>query len=223
MCKRKEMSTRLADNGTDICKAEVPDDDSSRVDFRQVSDQVTASVKQNLAIGNAIRTFYHVNDHPCKYRHERLGSIVSHQMSSQTISVWSLCLRVVFLPHPEEDRIPSKFLETLNGQFADPFESDFEPVQNVHNMYWEDNREHVSRLDEIQVPAKESVFVMRWWTCWNAKHRTSRSHIVANEKMILAVVEEIGSKHGVLAFGQVVALEFPRVFNENCEVRGDFL
>ena len=44
MCKRKEMSTRLAYNGTDICKAEVPDDDSSRVDFRQVSDQVTASV-----------------------------------------------------------------------------------------------------------------------------------------------------------------------------------
>ena len=66
---RMEMSTRLADNGTDMCKAEVPNDDSSRVDFRQVSDQVTACVKQNLANGNAIRIFYHMNDHPCNYRH----------------------------------------------------------------------------------------------------------------------------------------------------------
>ena len=132
--ERKEMSTRLAENGTDKCKAEVPDDDSSRVDFRQVSDQVTSSVKQNLAIGNAIRTFYLMNDCFCNYRYERLGSIVSHQMSSETISVWSLCPRFVFLPHPEDDRIPSKLLETLNGQFADLFKSDIEPAHNVHNM-----------------------------------------------------------------------------------------
>ena len=131
------------------------------------------------------------------------------------------CVHVVFLPHPEDDRIPSKLLE-LNGQFVDLFKSDIEPAHNVHNMYWEENREHVRRLDENQAPAKVSVFVMRWWRCWNAKHRRSRSHNVANEQMILAGFEEIGSKHGVLDLGRVVALEFPRVFNESCEVRNDF-
>ena len=40
--------------------------------------------------------------------------------------------------------------------------------------------------------------------------------------MILEGFEEIGSKHGVLDLGRVVALEYPRVFNENCEVRSDF-
>ena len=110
-----------------------------------------------------------------------------------------------------------------DGQFADLFKSDFEPVHNMHNMYWEENPEHVRRLDENQAFAKVFVFVMRWWTSWNAKNRRSRSHIVAIEQMILAVLEEIGTKHGVLDLGHVVALEFPRVFNESCDVRSDFL
>ena len=61
----------------------------------------------------------------------------------------------------------------------------------MHNMYWKENREHVKRLDETQVPAEVSVLVMRGWKCWNAKNRKSRSHIVANEQMTPEVLEAV--------------------------------
>ena len=63
---------RVVDNGSDMYETGFADDDSSRVDFGQVCGQMTASVRQNLAAGDAVRAFNHVNDHPGTYRYVRL-------------------------------------------------------------------------------------------------------------------------------------------------------
>ena len=83
--------------------------------------------------------------------------------------------------------------------------SDLEPVHNMYNMYWKENREHVRRLAEKAL-AEVSVLMMRWWKCWNAKNSRSRPHTVAIEQMMPEVLEETGSTRGVLDSGQAVDL-----------------
>ena len=100
--ERKEMSTLLVDN---VCKAEFPDNDSSRVDFRSVSDQVTACAKQNLATGDAIHT-------PCNYRYERLHGaspdVKSDDFCVVVVSTGWIPATVVEDWNPEEDRTPQR-------------------------------------------------------------------------------------------------------------------
>ena len=74
---------------------------------------------------------------------------------------------------------------------------------NPRTTFLEGNREHVMRMDETQAPVEISVFVVCWWTYWNAKTRMLRHHNVANEQMIFVdVVKELGSMQGILGSGQ---------------------
>jgi len=163
---------------------------------------MAASVKQNLAAGDAVRAFYHMNDHPGNYRYVRLHGASPDGKSDDFcvvgMSTGWIPATVVEDWNPEDDRTDSRVLVQLYGQFADPYKPEPEPV---HNMYWKVNREHVRRMDETQAPAEVSVLVVRWWDYWNAKNRRSRSHNVANEQMILDVLEGPGSIHGVLGPG----------------------
>ena len=98
---------------------------------------MTANINQNLAAGDAVREFFHMNDHSCTYRHVRLHGASPDDKSDE--EDWS----------PENDRTDSRVLAQSYGQFADPYKPDPEPV---HNMCWLVNREHVRRMDCLQVP-----------------------------------------------------------------------
>jgi len=94
----------------------------------------------------------------------------------------------------------------MHGRFADAYRSELEPVQN---MYWRMPRAHVRRASDPQPTVELSLVVVRWWDYWKDKRR-SRSHNVANEQMLLDVLEGAGSPHA--AFGAQGAYEVHSAF-----------
>merc|ERR1719230_981469 len=68
-------------------------------------------------------------------------------------------------------------------------------------MYWRVARHLVRRMGEQQPQADLSLLVVRWWDYYgppNSRNK-SRSHNVANEGMLLDVLEGPGSPHAALA------------------------
>eukprot|EP00747_Dinoflagellata_sp_TGD_P207568 gnl/TRDRNA2_/TRDRNA2_81126_c0_seq2.p1 gnl/TRDRNA2_/TRDRNA2_81126_c0~~gnl/TRDRNA2_/TRDRNA2_81126_c0_seq2.p1 ORF type:complete len:612 (+),score=85.41 gnl/TRDRNA2_/TRDRNA2_81126_c0_seq2:205-1836(+) len=90
---------------------------------------------------------------------------------------------------------PAGILVRLHGRFCDAYNQDPEPV---NGMYWRVKPSLVRPMGSSQPPAVLSLFVVRWWDYFNQKQRKSRSHNVANEEMILDVLDGQFSPHALL-------------------------
>ena len=132
----------------------------------------------------------------------------------------SLCKLTIILPKTEYDidwwfsRRTSRFSSWIGlGRWVNTFCWFWHCIYTKEKQVLTD-QEFVTLREKIQCQ-KQLSFEREWESFGKpvAKNRRSRSHIVAIEQMILAVLD----------LGHVVALEFPRVFNESCDVRSDFL
>lgn len=156
--------------------------------------------------GEAARAFYHMNDHPHGFRYVRLADLPPEEAPESSDKKGLVVgLSTGWIPATvAEDWSPdgavgaedSRVLVRMHGRFADAYHPDPEPVQG---MYWRIPRADVRRMGEPQAPAELSLVVLRWWDYWNPKNRGSRSHNVANEKMLLDVLEGPGSPHSAFA------------------------
>jgi len=103
-----------------------------------------------------------------------------------------------------------RVLVRLHGRFADAYNRDPEPVKG---MYWRVKRSHIRSMGAQQPAAELSLLVVRWWDYWNPRNRRSRSHNVANEEMLLDVLEGPGSPHAL--FGERGSYEVHSAFVRN--------
>jgi len=146
-----------------------------------------------------VRVFYRAESHPGGYRYLRLlrpeaaakGSIVG-------LSTGWVPATVAEGWHPSvlnSDSPEKRVLVSLEGSFADAYYQEGEPVQG---MYWRVDRRHVVLETEPLVVPALSILVVRWWDYWNRQSQSSRSHNVANEGMLLDILEGPGSPHEAL-------------------------
>lgn len=144
-----------------------------------------------------MRAFYRAEDHPHGYRYIRLLDGPPEEAPERCAVIG---LSTGWIPATvAEDWSPSQLQDTaldgrvlvrLHGRFADAYNSEPEPVRG---MYWRVDRRVARPMGSPQPPAELSLLVVRWWDYWNQKNRKSRSHNVANEQMLLDVLEGPGS------------------------------
>lgn len=141
-------------------------------------------MEKRLECGDNVRVYYHANDHPLGYRYCRL---IDGDESCKVYDASVVGLSSGWMPATiKETPTGGKVLVSLHGWFADVYRKDGQPA--VNGMYWKvDCTTHVRPMDS-PMSAEISLLVVRWWDYWN--NRTgSRSHSVANERMLLDALE----------------------------------
>jgi len=158
------------------------------------SDEAWAT--RPLAKGEAVRVFYHMNDHPSGYRYVR---VLNSPPEGTPEAVAKIGLSTGWVPATVREKWEpgasqdGRVLVKMHGLFADVYNMDPEPVKG---MWWRVDRSLVRPMGTSQAKTELSLLVVRWWDYWNRANRKSRSHNVANEEMLLDVLEGPGSPHG---------------------------
>jgi hypothetical protein len=169
-----------------------------------------------LASKEAVRAFYHMNDHPTGFRYLRLLNS-SPEVSPETVA--KIGLSTGWIPatvaeawNPEQaaSSPDDRVLVKLHGHFGDVYNVDAQPV---NGMYWRVKRSLVRPMGVSQAKLDVSLLVVRWWDYWNRQNRRSRTHNVANEEMLLDVLEGPHSPHE--AFGEHGNYEIHTAFVRN--------
>mmetsp|Transcript_13393 Transcript_13393/g.35548 ORF Transcript_13393/g.35548 Transcript_13393/m.35548 type:complete len:605 (+) Transcript_13393:90-1904(+) len=157
------------------------------------SDGEAAAEVRTLAQGEAVRAFYHANDHPDGFRFVRLLDPEDSPGSKAVIGLSTGWIPATVAEDWNPDVLKSssdaperRVLVRLHGTFADAYQQDPAPVVG---MYWRVERNHIRPIGVPQPPAELSLLVVRWWDYWNPKSKRSRSHNVANEEMLLDVLQ----------------------------------
>eukprot|EP00928_Gymnodinium_smaydae_P002177 TRINITY_DN10767_c0_g2_i2.p1 TRINITY_DN10767_c0_g2~~TRINITY_DN10767_c0_g2_i2.p1 ORF type:complete len:552 (+),score=131.03 TRINITY_DN10767_c0_g2_i2:73-1728(+) len=184
-----------------------------------------------LSAGDAVRAFYHANDHPGGYRFVRLldgppevapeasaaGSrsggdlaavgLTTGWMPATVAEDWRAPADAAAASAGGEDRVLVKF----HGRFLDAYKQE-ENGNPVNGLYWRVPRHLVRRVGIPQPAAELSILVVRWWDYFN-RRRGSPSHNVANEDMLLDALQNAGSPHA--AFGAEGRYEVYSAFARN--------
>lgn len=161
-----------------------------------------------LQVGEAVRAFYHANDHPAGYRFCRLLDAPPERSPEKaeseevviglstgwipaTVSeAWDPDSAVLAREAGGEDRV----LVRLHGRFLDAYREEKEVAKG---MYWRVPRSLVRQMALKQPAAEVSLLVVRWWDYYQPR-AGSRTHNVANQSMILDMLQNRGSPHAVL-------------------------
>lgn len=178
------------------------------------SDAVAEALQRPLAVGEAVRAYYHMNDHPHGYRYVRMidgapeetpeGVGAAVGLSSGWIPA---TVQEDWKPGQASSDPQERVLVRLHGTFADAYNQDPKPVKG---MYWRVPRSLVRPMGMPQLKLELSLVVFRWWDYWNQRNKRSRSHNVANEEMLLDVLQGPDSPHD--AFGRQGAYEVYSAF-----------
>lgn len=158
-----------------------------------------------LASGEAVRAFYHANDHPQGFRFVRMLD-GSPEVSPETLDHVAIGLSTGWIPATIAEewspklaagRDDDRVLVRLHGRFIDAYKKD--GPDPVDGLYWKVSRACVRRMGAPQPQADLSLLVVRWFDYYNKSNQRSASHNVANEKMLLDVLQEEGSPHAAFA------------------------
>eukprot|EP00929_Paragymnodinium_shiwhaense_P114746 TRINITY_DN83240_c0_g1_i1.p1 TRINITY_DN83240_c0_g1~~TRINITY_DN83240_c0_g1_i1.p1 ORF type:complete len:682 (-),score=117.64 TRINITY_DN83240_c0_g1_i1:190-2235(-) len=161
--------------------------------------------KSALRVGQAVYAYYHANDHPTGYRLVRMADAIQPPSADAPPAegYCALGLTTGWIPatvseiwQPEyegDDQRDGRVLVKLSGSFFDTYR--LEGEEPVDGMHWRVRREHV----RFSQPAIElSLFIVRWHDYYNQRLRTSKTHNVANEEMLLDALQRTGSPHEAL-------------------------
>lgn len=173
-----------------------------------------------LASGDLVRAFYHMNDHPGGFRYVRVPNSppegTPEAVATIGLSTGWIPATVAedWKPGQKEAGQDDRVLVKLHGHFVDVYNLDPEPVKG---MYWRVKRSLVRQTSAASSVARApqaklelSLLVVRWWDYYNKNNRRSRTHNVANEEMLLDVLEGPHSPHA--EFGESGAYEVHSAF-----------
>lgn len=163
-----------------------------------------------LKLGQAVRAFYHMNDHPLGYRYVRLLDPNDEVPEAAPIVGLSTGWLPASVAEDYDPETSSDVLVFLHGRFGDAYRQD----DPDGGMYWRLRRSLV-RPTRAPKP-KLSLLVVRWWDYYSANRRSgARSHNVAHEGHLLDALEGPGSPHGT--FGQSGEYEVHSAFIRNSD------
>eukprot|EP00927_Polykrikos_kofoidii_P044137 TRINITY_DN3818_c1_g1_i1.p1 TRINITY_DN3818_c1_g1~~TRINITY_DN3818_c1_g1_i1.p1 ORF type:complete len:644 (-),score=75.36 TRINITY_DN3818_c1_g1_i1:85-1959(-) len=157
-----------------------------------------------LQKGEAVRAFYHSNDHPVGYRFVRLldGPLESTKGDGGPAVVGLSTGWIPATVHekwrsPADGDHEGRVLVKFHGRFMDAYKEEGE--KPVDGIFWRVARSSICRMGVQQPQAELSLLVVRWWNYHDQASKRSPSHNVANEEMILNVLQGPFSPHSAFA------------------------
>lgn len=157
-----------------------------------------------LGAGEAVRVFYHMTDHPHGYRYVRLldgpaapaGTPEGRAAIGLSTGWIPATVHEDWRAEAVAGSVDDRVLVNMHGRFMDAYNQEGEPV---NGMFWKVKRSLVRLMGSPSPQAELSLVVVRWWDYWNRKNKSSPSHNVANEQMLLDVLQNADSPHATLA------------------------